>query len=280
MIPLGLILAGFFITVCAAILVCAAAFEGAIPRAAVNESWRQATNYLGTASWTYPTGGMERARMRLYQAGYRSEDAVGIYLLIRFTGAALVFAAMAPASVLGALAAAALFLRLSTRFVVWRIGVKARRVRAALPAALDLLALATEAGHTLEQGLVQAGEALRPLYPEFSVEASLAAVEMRAGTGRITALERLAERVPDEEVRKLVSVLTDVERFGVSLSASLRAHGQYLRIRMRQNVQEHARRLSVRLVIPVFLLIFPAIVLVTLGPAYLQMRGMFEMLAP
>lgn len=279
MTPVWPVLAGFFLMVFAGIVVCGLAFQGAI--SGVPQAVRHhAGQWLGTAAWAYPTGGVERTRMRLYQAGYRSDDALGVFLLIKFAGAALVFLLFASHSLVGALAAAASFSMLSSRYLDSRIRKRAHRVRTALPAALDLFVLALEAGHSLEHSLVQTAAALKPLYPEFSSEASLCTIEMRAGTSRVAALQRMAERVPDDEVRKLVSVLIDAERFGTSLSTSLRSHCQYLRVRMRQNVQEYARRLSVRLVLPIFFLIFPSILLVTLGPAFLQMRGMFSTLMP
>ena len=101
---------------------------------------------------------------------------------------------------------------------------------------------------------------------------------MRAGTPRGEALRRMAERCGEDEIRKLVGVLVDGERFGTSLGPALRGHAHYLRIRMRHKAQEASRKLTVKLVIPVFFLIFPSVLLVTLGPAYLQLRQFLDAL--
>ena len=92
-------------------------------------------------------------------------------------------------------------------------------------------------------------------------------LELKAGGTRSDVLWGLADRSGDVEVRKLVALLVDTDRFGTSLAPALRSHAKYLRTRRRQKAQETARKLSVKLVFPVFFLIFPSILLVTLGPA-------------
>jgi tight adherence protein C len=109
-------------------------------------------------------------------------------------------------------------------------------------------------------------------------ELSFYLLETRAGTGRLEALAHLAERSPEPELKKVVAVLGDTERFGSSLGPALRAHGKYLRAQMRFRAQSSARKLGVKLVFPVFFLIFPSVLLVTLGPAYLQIQQFFKTL--
>jgi tight adherence protein C len=101
---------------------------------------------------------------------------------------------------------------------------------------------------------------------------------MKAGKGRTEALKNLGRRSAEEEMSKLAAVLVDGERFGASLAPALRNHAKFLRSKLRFAAQESARKLTVKLVMPVFFLIFPSVLLVTLGPAYLQLQQFFSSL--
>jgi tight adherence protein C len=114
-------------------------------------------------------------------------------------------------------------------------------------------------------------------YPDLAEELNQVCLELKAGSSRSDVLWGLAERSGDVEVRKLVVLLIDTDRFGTSLAPALRSHAKYLRTRRRQKAQETARKLSVKLVFPVFFLIFPSILLVTLGPAVI---AVFSQLVP
>ncbi len=162
------------------------------------------------------------------------------------------------------------------RVLEYHVRARAQRIRAAIPPALDLLVLAMEAGQSLDQALQDTASTIKPTFPDLSSELGFCHLEMRAGAARADALRRLGERSGDQELKKLAAVLIDGERFGSSLGPALRTHAHYLRTRMRQRAQEAARKLSVKLIIPVFLLIFPSVVLVTLGPAYIQLQGFLD----
>jgi tight adherence protein C len=101
---------------------------------------------------------------------------------------------------------------------------------------------------------------------------------MRASKARGEALRQMADRNSEQELRRFVQLLIDSDRFGTSLGPTLRQHAKYLRIRFRQRAQEAARKLTVKLVFPVFFLIFPCVLLVTLGPAVMQMHKYFNAL--
>jgi len=161
------------------------------------------------------------------------------------------------------------------RILNYLVKHRAGEIRRALPSALDLMVLATEAGQSLEQAMFDTSQALRQTYPDLSAELHFCHLEMRAGSPRLEAMYRLGERSGEEELRRLCAVLIDGERFGTPLGPALRVHARYLRTRMRQQAQESARKLSVKLVFPVFFLIFPSVMLVTLGPAYLQLEKFF-----
>jgi tight adherence protein C len=158
------------------------------------------------------------------------------------------------------------------RILEWQVSSRAHRLRSALPPALDLMVLGLEAGQTIDQGILESARSIGRVYPDLASELTFCSLEMRAGTPRGEALRRMGERCGEEEIRKLVTVLVDGERFGSSLGPALRSHAHYLRTRMRHRAQEASRKLTVKLVMPVFFLIFPSVLLVTLGPAYLQLR--------
>ena len=154
---------------------------------------------------------------------------------------------------------------------------RAKRLNRGLPNALDLLLLNIEAGRGMEQSIAETGRGIRLGFPELFDELNQVGLELKAGRGRSEVLWDLAERAGDLEIRKLVTLLVDTDRFGTSLGPALRAHARYLRTRRRQKAQETARKLSVKLVFPVFFLIFPSILLVTLGPAVI---AIFTQLMP
>jgi len=159
------------------------------------------------------------------------------------------------------------------RFLSSRIKARATRVRAGLPAALDLLVLGLEAGQSLDQSIADTSRGLRYTHPDLSAELAQLYLELRAGNSRAQAFRDVSLRTNEIELRKLVNVLLDSDRFGVTLAPSLRSHNKYLRTRFRQKAQESARKIGVKLIFPVFFLIFPSVLLVTLGPAVIMMMA-------
>lgn len=144
---------------------------------------------------------------------------------------------------------------------------RALRLRRALPSAMDLMVLGIEAGQALDSTLLDTARGLKMTHPDLSAEMMLLHLEMRASNSRVEALRNFSDRNGELELRKFASLLIDTDRFGTSLGPALRSHAKYLRIRFRQQAQEKARKIGVKLIFPVFFLIFPSVVLVTLGPA-------------
>jgi tight adherence protein C len=99
-----------------------------------------------------------------------------------------------------------------------------------------------------------------------------------AGHLRADAFRNLAIRTGEPELRKLSNLLIDSDRFGSSLAPALKTHAKYLRTRFRQQAQEAARKVGVKLIFPVFFLIFPSVLLVTLGPACIMMYTQLQVL--
>jgi tight adherence protein C len=141
------------------------------------------------------------------------------------------------------------------------------RLRRGLSSALDLLVLAVEAGQSVDAAVLETSRGLRGSHPDLAAEFTQLHLELRAEATREDALRNLAARTQDQEIRKFAALMLDTDRFGSSLGPALRAHSHYLRTRSRQMAQERARKVGVKLIFPVFFLIFPSVILVTLGPA-------------
>lgn len=144
---------------------------------------------------------------------------------------------------------------------------RGERLRRGLPAALDLMVLAVEGGQGMDQAIVETSRGLKNTNPELGIELTHLHLELRATNSRVDSIRAFGERTNEMEIRKFAALLIDTDRFGTSLGPALRGHAKYLRIRFRQKAQERARKMGVKLIFPVFFLIFPSVVLITLGPA-------------
>jgi tight adherence protein C len=140
------------------------------------------------------------------------------------------------------------------------------------------MVLAVEAGQALDATILDTSRGLRISHPDLAAEFTQLHLELKANTSREDALRNFALRTRDSEIKKLAALLIDTDRFGTSLGPALRVHSRYLRTRFRQSAQERARKVGVKLIFPVFFLIFPSVILVTLGPAVIliatQMKSM------
>lgn len=154
------------------------------------------------------------------------------------------------------------------RFILKRM-IKARQlaIRLGLPDALDLAVICVEAGLGLDQSLQRVGKELKLTHPELSDEFELVHLEMRAGKPRIEALRNLALRTGVDDVRALVAVLVQTDRFGTGIAQALRVHSDALRTERRQRAEEVAAKVSVKMVPVLVFFIFPSMFFVTLGPA-------------
>ena len=148
---------------------------------------------------------------------------------------------------------------------------------ALLPDALDLMVVCVEAGLGLDQAVRSVSEELRITHPEISEELGLVTLEMRAGKRRVDALKNLADRTGETELRKLVAILIQADRFGTSIAESLRTHSDFMRVRRRQDAEERAGKVGVKLVFPIFFFLLPAMLVVAAGPGLLQV---FKQLFP
>jgi tight adherence protein C len=158
-----------------------------------------------------------------------------------------------------------------------RIKKRLTILRLSLPDALDLMVIAVEAGLGLDQAINYVSTELRNAHPELTEEFTLVNLEIRAGKRRADALKNLGERAGEPELRKLMAILIQNDRFGTSIADSLRQHSDHLRVRRRQEAEERAAKVGVKLVFPIFFFILPAMMLVCAGPAVL---GVVKYLLP
>jgi tight adherence protein C len=159
------------------------------------------------------------------------------------------------------------------------IGKRQDLIRLSLPDALDLLVVSVEAGLGLDQAIQHVARELVFSHREISEELSLVNLEMRAGKRRSEALRNLGERTGEPELKKLIAILIQNDRFGTSMAESLRAHSDFLRVRRRQEAEERAGKVGVKLVFPIFFFILPSMLIVSAGPGLLQVfKNLFPMM--
>jgi tight adherence protein C len=152
-------------------------------------------------------------------------------------------------------------------------------LRLSLPDMLDMLVVSVEAGLGLDQAIQHVARELAITHPQLSEEISLVTLEMRAGKRRADALRNFAERTGEPEIRKLMAILIQNDRFGTSMGESLRNHSDFMRTRRRQEAEERAGKVGVKLVFPIFFCILPSIIIVAAGPALLQIfKYLFPMM--
>lgn len=220
-------------------------------------------------------------RKRLAKAGYHSAGAAVFYLtseivlpIVLATIVLLVFGWYSGRLI--ALAALALGY-LTPSFVLERMVTRRkRRISNGLPDALDLMIVCLEAGSGLDQAIVKTTEELSIAHPELAEELRLLTIETRAGKPRLDAFRNLASRTGVEDVRSLVSMLIQTDRFGTSIAQALRVHAETSRTKRRQRAEERAAKLGVKLVFPLVFCLFPAFYVVALGPAVIQFIKFFN----
>ena len=258
-------------------------FEGPRPNTVVT--------FLQTIGSKMPSSDQEVADLRviLIRAGFRSESAAPVFYGLRIiTTLALVIVSFMmlanmqsnPMMKVMLLAFGAMAGWILPKFFLEK-KVKRRQniLRLSLPDMLDMLVVSVEAGLGLDQAIQHVARELAITHPQLSEEISLVTLEMRAGKRRAEALRNFAERTGEPEIRKLMAILIQNDRFGTSMGESLRNHSDFMRTRRRQEAEERAGKVGVKLVFPIFFFILPSIIIVAAGPALLQIfKYLFPMM--
>jgi tight adherence protein C len=218
---------------------------------------------------------MGKLRARLVTAGYRQPEALAVFVGFRLGAAMISFALVAlpifgRGNVLMAFGAAALGYLLPGMVLAKLAARRQHRIRLSLPDALDLLVVSVEAGLGLDQALQRVGDELAFAHRDLSEELRLVNLELRAGKARSEALHNLALRTGVDDLSSLVAMLVQTDKFGTSVAQSLRVHSDTLRTKRRQRAEEAAAKTGVKMVFPLVFCIFPAIWVVTIGPAAIK----------
>jgi tight adherence protein C len=226
------------------------------------------------------SGTSSEVRQRLIQAGYPSASAVPLYLGTRLLlpaalgGGSLVGLPILGFGVVGVMLGTIYFgglgYVLPTFYLRMRVKRRQKEMQKALPDALDMLVVSVEAGLGLNQALVRVAEEIDRLSPVLSEQMSLVNYEIRAGTAREEALRNLAERTGLADIASLVGMLIQTDRFGTSVAQALRIHSETMRTKRRQRAEEAAAKTTIKLIFPLVFCIFPALFVVILGPALIQ----------
>ena len=225
----------------------------------------------------------------LVRGGFRSENAVPTFYGIRIlTTLAMLILSLALQSHMPDNPVLRVALMVSGCAAGWimpkfflekAIGKRMEILRLSLPDALDLLVVSVEAGLGLDQAIQHVARELQVSHPELSEEMALVTLEMRAGKRRSEALRNFAERSGEPEIRKLVAILIQNDRFGTSMGESLRTHSDFLRVKRKQDAEERAGKVGVKLVFPIFFFILPSMLIVAAGPGLLQIfKYLFPMM--
>jgi tight adherence protein C len=223
------------------------------------------------------SGNTPRTQLLMLRAGYRSGQAIlamrGFKVLTPIVFVALVIGTglytwnpfmLIPVS--GALGY--LFPEI---FLSWRVNSRQHRLQRGLPDGLDLLVICVESGLGLDQALMKVAQEIRITHHELSEELQLVNLEMRIGKTRLEALRELGRRTGLEDIKSLVAMLIQTDRFGTSVAQSLRVFSDDLRIKRRQRAEEMSAKTTVKMVPPLVFFIFPALMVVILGPAVLTL---------
>jgi tight adherence protein C len=234
-----------------------------------------------------PTSATEARELqrKLMTAGYRSDSAPVIYRAIQLTAlvgfpavVAFVCAVIgrplshALAWIVGAFVVGFLL----PRYVLTKL-IKGRqlRLRWGLADALDLMVVSIEAGLGLNAAMVRVGDELRDVHPDISEEFELTNLEIRVGRERDEALRNLAERTGVDDLRSLVAMLIQADRFGTSIAKAVRVYADSLRTKRRQRAEQAAQKAAVKLLLPLALFLFPTLFISILGPAAINLMDTF-----
>jgi tight adherence protein C len=250
--------------------------------------WKELVNWAGSLVPATPKS-LPLLKRRLMRAGYRQPQAVRFFYGARVCSTALLGVGClliglrlyaTPEHLFEATAAAVMAGYVAPmQYLLWCVARRKHAIDKALPNVLDLMVVCVESGLGLDQTIIQVAQELRAAHPELCSEFAVMNLEMRAGKRRVEALHNLADRTGVEDVRRLVAVLVQTDRFGTSIAQTLRGHADYLRVMARQRAEERAAKLAVKLVFPIFFCVLPSLFVVTIGPVMVRLvRDLFPML--
>jgi len=239
------------------------------------------TQVLGSIGTVMAGGGSLTLRQQLTQAGYNHARASAIYfgakLSLLIIGLGIAVMLLVPANIdprnklIFAPMCAAIFFFIPNMVVSARRASRCAEIRKHLPDAIDLLEICASAGMGLDMAWNSVADEVRAVSPNLADEMALTNLEIHLGAPRANAIRHMAQRTGAEELSSLVAVLVQSERFGTSVSDALRVYATSMREGRSQMAQESAEKLAVKLIFPMVLFIFPAVVMVMAGPGFMML---------
>jgi tight adherence protein C len=242
---------------------------------------RKATPMLSKLVMPQSDQEQNNLRTKLANAGYRHPQAQMVLLASKtllaliglVVGVAAAVSTQQPVQMILGIGAfgAGLGFMLPNGWLSMAASGRRQKLRYGLPDTLDLMVVSVESGLALDAAIKRVGEEMATVHPELSEEMRIATMETQMGIPRAEALENMARRCGVDEMRSLVSVVLQAEKFGTSIAKALRNQADSIRTKRRQAAEERAQKTAVKLMIPLVLFIFPAMGVVLGGPAVLKM---------
>jgi tight adherence protein C len=220
---------------------------------------------------------MSRQERRLVTAGFRRKDAPVLFYGVKLALAILLLLGFAAAGKLAenpllyVVLAVLLGAMVPDFLMSRRIKKRKENIQLAIPDALDLTVVCVEAGLGLDQSLMRIGQEIRPIHRDLSDELRLLNLEVNAGKPRAQSLRNLASRTEVDDLKALVAVLIQTDKFGTSVAQSLRVFSDSLRVKRRQRAEERSAKTTIKMIPPLVFFIMPSIFVVVLGPAIITL---------
>jgi len=221
-----------------------------------------------------------KLQKQLLQAGYNSPEAatafraiqIGLVISIPTLVLTICFVLDRPLNnfAIWGIVGAAVGYYLPKYFLIKKTTARQLRITWGLADAMDLMVVAVEAGLGLNASLNRVAEELNVLHPDLHKELDLVNLEIRVGRSREEALRNLAERTGVDDIRSVVALLIQADRYGSSIAKAVRIFAESLRTKRRQRAEQSSQKAALKLLFPLTLFLFPVIILVVLGPALLN----------
>lgn len=222
----------------------------------------------------------------LKAAGVSGERSIRSFLALKFSLMILLPAAFGgvcgalgllrePFAILGILALAPIGLFAPNAIYAMRGAARRDGMRRGLPDVLDLMVICVEAGMSLNAAFKRVAEKVRPAAPALADEFLQLHLEIQAGRSREDALRAMGDRAGVDEVKSLCAMMIQTDRLGTSIAKALRIHSEAIRTRFHHEAESRAARATVKLAFPLVLCIFPALLVVVVGPAAVKILAAF-----
>ena len=222
-----------------------------------------------------------KLREKLNYAGYRAEEAMSIFLGLKFVtagvglflggGIALFLYGINTTGLLRAGMVTGVFFYLPDLILSLKAKKRQEKIFLGLPDALDLLVVCVEAGLGLDQAMRKVADEMAESCPVVSHEFGICNMQMQMGRPREEVFQELGARNGVEDLRTLAAVIIQTDKFGSSVSKALRVQSEAMRTQRQQIAEEKAAKTAVKLIFPLVIFIFPGIFVVLVGPAAITM---------